>query len=229
MSVQARFDELTGHLDRAELLLQRAMQIDDANYDNGAQGRAWYHFRLGEVLFEENKPAEALAREREAIAIFPNLELAYRALARICFYQRDWPCALDAGSKGAAIVPVPETLGYEADAQEALGDKNGAAQTRALIYAIERIGNAYHLNDRLLAMYYADHRVRLADAYLIAQREVRVRGDEVYAQDTLAWTAALNGKWDVARRAIALAQRYGIQDPRVRAHAAFIARFGGRK
>ncbi|HET7815601.1 MAG TPA: hypothetical protein VFL13_14640, partial [Candidatus Baltobacteraceae bacterium] len=66
-------------------------------------------------------------------------------------------------------------------------------------------------------------RTHVADAYRIAQREVTVRGNEIYAQDTLAWTAALNGKWNVARHANAMATRYGIQDPRVREHAAYIA------
>jgi len=223
MAVQARYDELTGQLDRAAALLERAMEIQDGNYDNGAQSRAWYHFRLGEVLFESNESGVAESREREAIALFPNFELAYRALARICRFRQDWGCALDAATTGATVVPIPETLGYKADAEDALGRHADARQTRALIYAVERIGNAYHLNDRLLAMYYADHRVRLADAYGIAQREVRLRGDEIYAQDTLAWTAAVNGKWSVARAAIAKALRYGIQDPRVRAHAAYIA------
>ena len=227
MAVQARYDELTGHLDRAAALLRRAMQITDSNYDNGAQGRAWYHFRLGEVLFEQGDGTGAQQREREAIAIFPGLELAYRALARVCFYGKDWPCALDAGSKGAAIVPTPETLGYEADAYDALGRREDARQTRALIFAIERIGNAYRLNDRLLAMYYADHHVRPADALRIARREVALRGPEIYAQDTLAWAAAMNGQWSLARRAIALATRYGTQDPRIRYHASYIALKGG--
>jgi tetratricopeptide (TPR) repeat protein len=226
MAVQARYDELTGHLDRAASLLTRAMTILDSNYDNGAQARAWYHFRLGEVIFEQGDVAGAQMREREALRIFPNFELAYRALARDCWAVRDAHCALDAASKGANIVPTPETLGYEADAQQALGDASGAAQTRALILAVERIGNAYHLNDRLLAMYYADHGVRLDDAYRIAQREVALRGDEIYAQDTLAWTAAKVGKWSVARRAIALAMRHHTQDPRIAAHARYIARAG---
>ncbi|MFN2449111.1 MAG: tetratricopeptide repeat protein [Candidatus Baltobacteraceae bacterium] len=223
MAVRARYEELTGHLDRAARLLQRAMEETDGNYDNSAQGRAWYHFRLGEVLFESGDMAGAQKREREAIAIFPNLELAYRALARDCFYANDWRCALDAGTKGANIIPVPETLGYKADAQQALGDAAGAAQTRQLIGAIERIGNAYHLNDRLLAMYYADHHLRPDDAYRIAQREVALRGTEIYAQDTLAWAAAMDGKWDVAQRAAKRAARYGTQDPRITYHARYIA------
>ena len=223
MAVQARYDELTGDLSGAVTLLSRAMAIEDSNYDNGAQGRAWYHFRLGELLFEQGDAKAAESREREALTAFPGFELAYRALARVCFYERSWPCALDAADKGAGIVPTPESLGIKADAQDALGDHERARQNRALIGAVERIGNAYHLNDRLLAMYYADHRTHVADAYRIAQREVTVRGNEIYAQDTLARTAALNGKWNVARHAIAMATRYGIQDPRVREHAAYIA------
>ncbi len=109
-----------------------------------------------------------------------------------------------------------------ADAQAARGDNDAAAATRDEIFAVEKIGNAQHVNDRLIAVYEADHRVRVDDAYAIAKRELTVR-DDVYADDTLAWAAARSGHWDVARTAIARALRYGIEDPRIRAHAAEIA------
>lgn len=228
MSVQGRYDELTGHLAQARRLLQQASEQTDEVLDNSAQGRAWFHFRAGELAFSAGDVDAAEQEERTALAQFPDFEMAYRALARFCWATKDWHCALDAATKGANVIPEPETLGYEADAQFALGDKAGAAQTQALIFAVERIGNAYHINDRLLAVYYAEHGVRLGDAYRIAQREVRSRGNEIYAQDTLAWCAAMDGKWNVADRAVREATRYNTQDPRIQFHAGMIALHFGR-
>ncbi|MDB5028599.1 MAG: hypothetical protein JWO66_2288, partial [Candidatus Eremiobacteraeota bacterium] len=51
--------------------------------------------------------------------------------------------------------------------------------------------------------------------------ELAVR-DDIFTEDTLAWTAARSGHWDVARLAIAKALRYGTQDPTIRKHAAAI-------
>lgn len=229
LSVQARYDELTGKLDAARDLLQKAAGQSDAVSDNSAQSRAWYHFRLGELAFSAGEVRAAEAEERIAIAQFPGFEQAHRALARFCWGTKDWHCALESARNAVNIVPGPEALGYEADAQRALGDGSGAAQTQALIFAVERIGNAYHVNDRLLAVYYCEHGVRLDDAYRIALREVRVRGHEIYAQDTLGWCAAMNGKWEVARRAMREATRYGTQDSRILYHAGMIARYFGRR
>ncbi len=223
MAVQARYDELTGRLPEARRLIAGASAQVDAVVDNSAQGRAWYHFRAGELAFSDGDIDEAKAQERTALAEFPNFEMAYRALARFCWATKDWPCALDAGSKAAAIVPEPEALGYEADAQAALGQSAEADRTRSLIFAVEKIGNAYHLNDRLLAVYYSEHKLRQEDALHIAEREVRVRGNEIYAQDTLAWAAAADGKWGLARRAARSATRFNTQDPRIDYHAAIIA------
>ncbi|MDP9018213.1 MAG: hypothetical protein M3N19_07825, partial [Candidatus Eremiobacteraeota bacterium] len=221
-SVQARYDELTGNQPEARTLIQQGMVEMDAVIDNSAQGRAWYHFRAGELAFSAGAIEEAKADERYALTQFPNFELAYRALARFCWATKDWRCALDAAAKGAAITPLPETLGYEADAQTALGDTAGAQQTQALIFAIERIGNAYRLSDRLLSVYYSEHGIRLDDSLKIAQREVAVRGDEIYAQDTLAWAAAMDGRWDIAHRAAARAIRFNTADPRIAFHAGMI-------
>ncbi len=227
-SVQARYDELNGKLEGARALIARAMIRSDDVSDNSAQGRAWYHFRAGELAFSSGAVDEAKADEREALVIFPGFEMAYRALARFCWATKDWNGAIDAATKGVAIIPEPETLGYLADAQAALGQTEAAKQTQGLIFAVERVGNAYNINDRLLSVYYAEHGIRLEDAYAIAQREVRSRGDEVYAQDTLAWAAAMDGKWAVADAAAKRATRLNTQDPRILFHAGAIAAHFGR-
>ncbi|MDQ6929974.1 MAG: hypothetical protein M3126_04830, partial [Candidatus Eremiobacteraeota bacterium] len=202
LSILARYDELTGHLTDARAYLQRGGDIVDSVLDNPAQSRAWFHYRAGEMAFSAGAIDEAKDDERAALTIFPRFAPAFNSLARFCWATKDWPCALSNASQGADIVPLPETLGYKEDAQRALGDAAGAAQTAALIVAIERIGNAYRVSDRLLAVYYSEHGIRLDDALRIAQREIAVRGDEIYAQDTLAWAAAMDGRWSLAEGAM---------------------------
>jgi tetratricopeptide (TPR) repeat protein len=228
-TVRSRYEELTGHLPEARDLLDLAMRDFDANAGASAQSRAWYHFRSGELAFEAGANDEAIQDERDALAMFPTYNLALKDLAKFELANHRYREALDAAKAGAAVTPFPETLGYEADAEQALGDPAGAAATRDLIYAIERIGNAYRVNDRLLAIYYDDHGVRGPTAFKIALREVHARGDEIYAQDTLAWAAAAIGKWAIARSASARALRFGTEDPILWFHAGMIhAHFGLR-
>jgi tetratricopeptide (TPR) repeat protein len=229
-TVEARYDELTGHLAAAGGLLQRAMADYDAHYpEASAQARAWYHYRAGEVAFELGHVDEAVADERTALDMFPNLAPADNALARFELARHRWRDALDAATKGSDIVPLPETLGYKADAERGLGDAGAAAQTQDLIVAIERIGNAYRVNDRLIAIYYSEHGIRLDDALRIARREIAVRHDEIYAQDALAWAAAMDGHWDEARAAMTRAIRYDTEDARLQFHAGIIALHFGRR
>ena len=140
--------------------------------------------------------------------------------------QKRWREALDAATRAADILPLPETLGYKADAQRALGDVQGARVTQDTILAIERIGNAQRVNDRALAVYYSEHGIRTADAIAIARRDVIAR-DDVFAEDTLAWALAQDGQWVEAqlhaRRAIAL----DTQDARLQYHVGVIALSNG--
>ena len=104
--------------------------------------------------------ALAERRFREALAIVPHYARALNALARMYWGQRRWRDALAAATAAAELVPAPETLGYQADAQRALGDPAGARSTDDLIAAIARIGTARALSDRALALYWSDHHER---------------------------------------------------------------------
>src|SRR6202163_3328747 len=220
--VAARLDEETGSLAHARTLIDGAMRRADAIYDTPAERRAWFHARAAELAFEAGDHDAARRAAQAGLAIFAGHLRALTILARVDLADGKNAEAEDAAQRASAIQPNPDVLGMLADAQGARGEDATAAATRDEIFAVERIGDARHVNDRLIAVYEADHRVRVGDAYAIAQRELTVR-DDVYAEDTLAWAAARSGHWDVARAAIARALRYGIEDPRIRAHAAEIA------
>jgi len=216
--VVSRWDEITGNVADAQARLDRAMHLSDSLYDMPAERRAWYHFRMGELAYLAGDNAGAIGAERDALAIFPNDFLALNALARFELAEKRYGAAAETAQRAAALVPSPETLGILADAQTAQGDRSGADATRAEIDAEAKIGNAQHVNDRLIAVYLADHGMRPAEAYAIARRELAVR-DDVYAEDTLAWCAAAAGKWDAARAASAKALRFDTEDPRLQYHA----------
>jgi tetratricopeptide (TPR) repeat protein len=178
------------------------------------------------MAFEAGDNDGALAFEREALAIFPNEADASRTLARVECSLHQWDACLHDASQSAAIVPYPETLGYEADAQRALGQTAAAEQTDDLITAVERLGDAYHITDRLTAVYYSEHGTHLADAYAIARNELHAR-DDVFTEDTLAWAAAMDGRWNEAQIASAKAQRWHTQNALIDYHAGVIAQHAG--
>ncbi len=227
-TIGARLAELTGDLPRARALLTRALLRTDAMYGVPNERRAWFYARRGELDFESGDTAGALTDERTALERFPDDAIALTDAARFSGAAGQWNDARDFAQRAVVVVPSPENLGILADAQQRLGDATGAAATRDEIVAVERIGNAEHLVDRLLALYYADHGVRLDDAYAIALRDRTVRAD-VFTEDTLAWAAARDGRWGVARRAAPQATAWNTAEPRIWYHAGVVAEHDRRR
>ena len=227
--VASRYDELTGHLARARRELVRPMEELDSIFDAPAENRAWFHFRAAQLAFEAGDAAGAERDYRVALQLFPNYWHANAGLAQLYAAEHRWNESLDAAQRAANVIPFPDILGYVADAERALGRAADAKRTDDLIVAIERIGNAQHISDRLLAVYYSEHRMRPGDALAIAERERSVR-DDIFAEDTIAWAAAMDGKWDLARRAMKAAIRYDTEISLVQYHAGMIAlHFGQRE
>ena len=226
--VDSRLLELTGHLSQARALMALASAYQNSNFDAPAQSRAWYFFRQGEMAFEAGDNETALNDEREALTIFPNYADASRALARFECAQHDWQQCLVDATTSSEIVPYPETLGYKADAERALGDAAAAQATSDLIHTIGELGDAQHISDRLLAIYYADHKLYPAAAYAIAKNELRSR-DDIFTEDTLAWAAAMVGRWSEARTRMHAALRLGTENSLLEYHAGMVAlHFGER-
>jgi tetratricopeptide (TPR) repeat protein len=218
----ARYDELTGHLASARTLIDSVQRQMDEVYDNPAEARAWTHWRQGELAFAAGDDRAAVARYEEALSIYPGYWHALNGLAKADWSEKKWSSALDVATRGANAYPLPETLGFKYDAQLALGKRADAAQTLDLIYTIERLGNAQGMNDRLIAMFYADHGLRKDDAIAIARRDL-ARRDDIYSEDALAWTLAADGRWSEARPHAERAVRLGTEDAKLQYHAGVIA------
>ena len=223
MSIRARYDELTGNVNGARIAISAATQIVDGMISVSAYTRSWYHMRAGQLAFEAGDPATAGAAFDEALRIYPDNSMALLLQAKLYRAQRDWRRALASAQRSAELYPLPQALGYEADAQRALGDGLGAKRTDALIRAEQRLFNAQGINDRLLAMYYAEHNEHLNDALAAARSDLAKRGNEIYADDTMAWVLAAMGRWRQARIFAERATRYDTRDPELQYHAGIIA------
>lgn len=221
-TVQARYLELTGHLQEARQRIQESMAQIDRFYTSPAELRSWFHLRAADLAFLAGALDEAEQRYREALQIYPQQVPALTGLARLYAAQHRWPEALEAASQGADLLPTADNLGHKADAQRALGDFEGAAATEELIGTVAHLGRVKGLYDRALAIYYSEHGIHLSEALQIARHELLLRQD-IYSQDTLAWAAAANGHWQEAKSAIQQALRLNTEDPLLHFHAGMIA------
>ena len=221
-SIWARYDELTGRIGEARALIATATQSIDSDVAVPAYDRSWFHMRAGQLAFEAGDLASAQAQYATALDDYPKNAMALMWQARLYRAQRRWNDALAAAQKSADLYPLPQALGYVADAQRALGERDAAAQTDALIRAEQRLFDTQGINDRLLANYYAQRDEHLNSALRAARTDYAKRGDEIYADDTLGWVLARMGRWREAKRYTERAVRYGTQDAELQYHAAIV-------
>ncbi|HEV7179276.1 MAG TPA: tetratricopeptide repeat protein [Candidatus Baltobacteraceae bacterium] len=226
-SVRARYDELTGNLSLARALIAKGIRTVDSGVDTPAYDRSWFHMRAAQLAFEAGDFTAAGQEFDTSLKMFPDNAMALMWQGRMYRAQKDWPRALAVATKSADLYPLPQALGYKADAQRALGDASGAAQTDALIGAEERLFNVAGINDRLLANYYAQRHMHLDTALRAAKSDYEKRGDEIYADDTMAWVLGALGRWREARPYAEHAVRFDIQDADLEYHAAVIAQHTG--
>jgi tetratricopeptide (TPR) repeat protein len=222
-SIRARLDEMTGNLTEARIEMADATQHVDRMISVPAYTRSWYHVRQAQLAFEGGDGETAGSEFAQALRIYPDNAMALLFAAKFYRAHRDWQHTLAAATRSAELYPLPQALGYEADAQRALGDGEGASRTDALIAAEQRLFNVQGINDRLLAMYYAEHREHLNDALAAARSDIGKRGNEIYADDTMAWVLAAMGRWKEARVYALRAARYDTPDPELQYHCGVIA------
>ncbi|HLJ56924.1 MAG TPA: hypothetical protein VKT77_17925 [Chthonomonadaceae bacterium] len=219
LALRARLLEINGHPADALAQMRQAQAAADANPDMPAPNAAWFHMRVGNILADMGRAAEADAAYREALAIFPNDYRTLAALAKLAAGRSDWPAALRWGRRAAAIVPTPEVVALLGDAHAAQGDRLAAAEQYRIVDTIARIARAQGaIYDRQRALFCADHDRSLDEALALARRELRVRHD-VYAYDTLAWVCTRKGLVTEARAATERAMSRSTQDARLFYHA----------
>jgi tetratricopeptide (TPR) repeat protein len=183
---------------------------------------AWCRVHLGLVLMNAGKSTEAEREFDEALKIFPNYYLAISAKARARASAGDMERALELYRLAEERVPLPEAIIARGDLLIKLGRTEEAQREYALAEFTERTSSGASTYSRQLALFLADHDMKLDEALTIARRE-RAQRSDIYTSDVLAWCLFKNGMLREARAAMNEALRLGTRDARLFYHAGMIA------
>ena len=189
-----------------------------------AETIAWIQWQLGETAFAIGDYPAAEQHMRDSLVTLPNAPRALAALGRVRYALGDMANAIALFEQAVLIQPDLSFVSSLGDLYQLAGRSQDAAQQYALV---EHIGQLSALNgplhSRQLALYYADHDLKPAQALALAREEYAARSD-IYGADALAWTALKAGKIEVAQAAMQDALKLGTQDAKLFYHAGMIAR-----
>ena len=187
-----------------------------------AENIAWSQYQLGEELFLAGETSVA---ENAYLASLDNCPGYYRALASLAKVRTSQGRYLDAiklYNQAIAKVPYPEYAAALGDVYRQLGQPNDAKKQYDLVEFIAYLSQVNRqIHNRDLALFYADHDLKLPEALALAQNELEVRRD-IYTWDVLAWCLFKNDKLDEASEAISHALEQGTKDPQLFFHAGMI-------
>ncbi|MFN2454489.1 MAG: tetratricopeptide repeat protein [Pyrinomonadaceae bacterium] len=188
---------------------------------------AWCRWQLGEVAFATGDYQQAEKHYRDALVTFPDYYRALASLARVRAAQNDLAGAIENYRQAIKRLPDPSFIAALGDLYKVAGKEREAMQQYTQVEQIARLSAiSGALYNRQLALFYADHELKAAEAYEAAMREYEVRRD-IYGADALAWTAFKAGHLAEAQAKIKEALRLGTKDARLFYHAGMIAKAAG--
>lgn len=185
---------------------------------------AWAETRLGDLSFQAGDVASAESAYRNALLSYSEFHRALAGLAKVRVAQQHYDDAIPLYQKALAIIPLPEYAAALGDVYTKLGRAQEARKQYALVEYIGYLNTVNKvLYNRDLAVFYADHGLKLIQSLELAQRELQIRRD-IYTYDVLAWALYKNGKPREAFSAMTEALRLGTKDALLFFHAGMIHR-----
>jgi tetratricopeptide (TPR) repeat protein len=188
-----------------------------------AENLAWLYYELGEYEFQAGDVAAANNAYLAALNIHPGDYRALAGLGKLRGNQGRYAEAIKLYQGAIAVVPMPI---YVAELGDLYTKAGNPAEARKQYQLVQYIGLLGHINqvlhNRDLALFYADHDMKLDEALALAHKEFEVRHD-IYTWDALAWALYKNGKYQEASDAMENALRPGVRDALLFFHAGMIA------
>jgi tetratricopeptide (TPR) repeat protein len=188
-----------------------------------AENLAWLYYELGEYDTQAGDAPSADAAYLAALNIHPGDYRALAALGKLRANEGRSAEAIMLYQKAIAIVPMPIFVAELGDLYAKSGNQTEAQKQYALVEYIGLLGRINQvLHNRDLALFYADHDMKLSEALNLAQKELEVRRD-IYTWDALAWALYKNGRLTEAAEASGKALHFGTRDSLLLFHAGMIA------
>lgn len=213
------------HGDRKGAIEAMKMAAESANPQN-VESVAWCRVHLGDELINDGKLGEAEREYDYALFVFPDYHLALAAKARARYAAGDTENAVVLYKRAIERVPLPDYIAALGDLYAKLGRADEAKQQYDQVEFIEKMDAFGGTYSRQLALFWADHDMRLDEALTIAENERATRKD-IYASDILAWSLYKKGRFAEAKTAMDEALRLNTRDPRLLYHAGLIAAANG--
>ena len=187
-----------------------------------AENVAWSQYQLGEICFKSGDLTGAEQAYRAGLAIDQTSYRNLSGMGEVLTAEKKYPEAIALYQKAIAVVPYPAFAAALYDLEIKVGRADDARKQLALL---EFIGTLNPVNERLfyreLALFYADHDLKLEESVELANKELEVRHD-IYTWDILAWVLFKNGRVEEAAKAMNSALRLGTKDASIYFHAGLI-------
>ena len=207
---------LHGDADGAIEAMSLAARIADPK-DREAQ--AWCYAHLGDEYFKIGKFAEAEKQYDTALKIFPDYHFGLAGKGRARAAVADWENAIKFYTQAQTKVPTTLTVISLGDVYAKTGNAAKAKEQYDLAVFIEqKLGN---LDQRALALLWADQDIKLDEALAIAEKEHSNRKD-VYTADIYAWSLYKKGNLTEARKISQEAMRLKTKNALFYYHAGMI-------
>ena len=215
--------ELHGDLDGAIDAMRRAVEAGAPR----AEGTAWCEVQLGNLFLAKDDLVSAERAYENAVQRIDGYVFALAGQAKVLAARGDLAAAAALDEQASQRLPVPDFVIALADLHARLGDTARLRQDAELVSAMEQLFKANGVRtDVDLALFDADHDLRLPDALAAARAEYAIRPSVTVAM-TLAWTEYKTGDLADATAHAAEALRLGWRDPTAIGRAATIAAAGG--
>jgi tetratricopeptide (TPR) repeat protein len=212
---------IAGDSQGAIQLMQSAVQIA-TDMHMPAENIAWSNYQLGEEYSQIGDIARAEQAYLTALHLYPGYYRALAGLAKVGSTQGNYRDAAAFYDKAIVAVPYPEYAAALGDVYRALGESDKAQKEFELV---EFIGHLSEINQQIhnreLALFYADHGMKLEQAVVLARKELEVRHD-VYTWDVLAWALFKHGESKEAAVSLSHALSQGTRDAQLFFHAGMI-------
>jgi tetratricopeptide (TPR) repeat protein len=212
--------ELHGNIPGALELMQMAY---GSTPSAESEDRAWLLTQMAHLSLISGDLSKAESYASGALTIFPGYHYALGTLAQVRIAQKRYDEAVTLLRERYAGAPHAENLFTLAEALELAGQTDEASKAFAEFErkSLAETNIADNSNHELIA-YYVDDAHQPEKALEVAQREIARRRD-VFTLDCYAWALAANGDYAAANAQIQKALQVGVKDPKILAHAGFIA------
>jgi tetratricopeptide (TPR) repeat protein len=212
----SRVRSLHGDSDGAIEAMSLAARVADP-MDKEAQ--SWCLVFLGNEFFNVGRFAEAEKEYDGALKILPDYHLALAGKGHVRAAAGDYENAVKFLTQTQTRVPTTEVVIALGDVYAKTGNAEKAAEQYKLAEFIEqKPGN---LDQRRLALLWADRDTKLDEALAIAEKEYAARKD-IYTADIYAWCLYKKGDFQKAKTAIIEAMRLKTKEALFFYHAGMI-------